>query len=198
MEKLVWSRSSTKAKVMGTIISITGAFVVTLYKVPAIFKASKPSMPLHQPLNLSATNLVSGADSGWVIGGAFFTAQFTLIPLWFIVLTQIMEEYPAELTVIFLYNFCVHFNGFVENIIENAGEEESEEEQLLRQLFNSHVYPDRGRLYIRGCWLGRVSLWSIYDVCNWFRRVVSADEVVNDKGAAVTTVNKGDGKGERD
>ncbi|KAE8707217.1 Nodulin MtN21 /EamA-like transporter family protein isoform 2 [Hibiscus syriacus] len=161
MEKLVWSRSSTKAKVMGTIISITGAFVVTLYKVPAIFKASKPSMPLHQPLNLSATNLVSGADSGWVIGGAFFTAQFTLIPLWFIVLTQIMEEYPAELTVIFLYNFCVHFNGFVENIIENAGEEESEEE--------------------------------VYNC-----KVVSADEVVNDKGAAVTTVNKGDGKGERD
>ncbi|KAE8664052.1 hypothetical protein F3Y22_tig00112857pilonHSYRG00195 [Hibiscus syriacus] len=66
-------------------------------------------MSLHQPLNSSVTNLVSGADSGWVIGGAFFTAQSTLIPLWFIVLTQIIEEYPAELTVIFLYKFSVFY-----------------------------------------------------------------------------------------
>ncbi|XP_039063596.1 WAT1-related protein At3g28050-like [Hibiscus syriacus] len=107
MEELVWSRSSSKAKVMGTIISITGALVVTLYKGPPIFKASKPSMSFHQPLNSF------GVDSNWVIGGAFFTAQFTLIPLWFVVLTQIMEEYPAELTVIFFYNFCVCFMALV-------------------------------------------------------------------------------------
>ncbi|XP_039011699.1 WAT1-related protein At3g28050-like isoform X2 [Hibiscus syriacus] len=115
MEKLVWSSSSSssKAKVMGTIISITGAFVVTLYKGPAIFKASNPSMSLHQPLNSSGTNLVSGANPNWVIGGSFFTAQFTLIPLWFIVPTQIMEEYPAELTVIFFYNFTVCFMALV-------------------------------------------------------------------------------------
>ncbi|GMI98430.1 Usually multiple acids move in and out Transporters 41 [Hibiscus trionum] len=62
MEKVVWNSSSSKAKVMGTIISITGAFVVTLYKGPAIFKASKPSMSLHQPLNLSRTDLVFGAN----------------------------------------------------------------------------------------------------------------------------------------
>ncbi|GMI88805.1 hypothetical protein HRI_002549800 [Hibiscus trionum] len=61
MEKVVWN-SSSKAKVMGTIISITGAFVVTLYKGPAIFKASKLSMSLHQPLNLSRTDSVSGAN----------------------------------------------------------------------------------------------------------------------------------------
>ncbi|GMJ01013.1 hypothetical protein HRI_003770500 [Hibiscus trionum] len=62
MEKVIWNSSSSKAKVMGTIISITGAFVVTLYKGPTIFKASKPSMSLHQPLNLSRTDLVFGTN----------------------------------------------------------------------------------------------------------------------------------------
>ncbi|GMI98179.1 Usually multiple acids move in and out Transporters 41 [Hibiscus trionum] len=117
MEKVVWNSSSSKAKVMGTIISITGAFVVTLYKGPAIFKASKPSMSLHQPLNLPRTDLVSGANLNWVIGGAFLTAQYILIPLWLIVLTQIMVEYPAELTVMFFYNLFVCFIALVVGLV---------------------------------------------------------------------------------
>ncbi|KAE8721217.1 Nodulin MtN21 /EamA-like transporter family protein isoform 2 [Hibiscus syriacus] len=117
MEKLVWSSNSSKAKVMGTIISITGAFVMTLYKGPSIFKASKPSMSLHQPLNLTGTNLVAGANPNGVVGGAFFTAQFTLNTLWYIVLTQIMEEYPAELTAIFFYNSSVCFMALVVALI---------------------------------------------------------------------------------
>ncbi|KAK8711060.1 hypothetical protein V6N13_146362 [Hibiscus sabdariffa] len=109
MEKLVWNSNSGKAKVMGTIISITGAFVVTLYKGPAIFKASTPSMSLHQPLNSSGTN--------WVIGGAFLTVHYILNPFWLIVLTQIMVEYPAELTVMFLYNLFVCFMALVVGLV---------------------------------------------------------------------------------
>ncbi|KAK8711059.1 hypothetical protein V6N13_146361 [Hibiscus sabdariffa] len=117
MEKLVWNSSSSKAKVMGTIISVTGAFVVTLYKGPAIFKASTPSMSLHQPLNSYRTNSVSGANLNWVIGGAFLTVQYILIPLWLIVLTQIMVEYPAELTVMFFYNLFVCFIALVVGLV---------------------------------------------------------------------------------
>ncbi|KAK8687960.1 hypothetical protein V6N13_086749 [Hibiscus sabdariffa] len=117
MEKLVWNSSSSKAKVTGTIISITGAFVVTLYKGPAIFKASTPSMSLHQPLNSFGTNSVSGANLNWVIGGAFLTVQYILIPLWLIVLTQIMVEYPAELTVMFFYNLFVCFIALVVGLV---------------------------------------------------------------------------------
>ncbi|WRX20198.1 EamA domain - like 10 [Theobroma cacao] len=113
MEKLVWKRTSSAAKVMGTIISVTGAFVVTLYKGPAIVIASTPSMSLQQPLNPSKSNLVFGglhsANPNWVIGGVFLTAEYILVPLWYIVQTQIMKEYPAELTVVFFYNLCVSF-----------------------------------------------------------------------------------------
>ncbi|XVF14138.1 hypothetical protein REPUB_Repub09cG0031600 [Reevesia pubescens] len=113
MEKLIWKRTSSQAKVMGTIISIIGAFVVTLYKGPAIVIASTPSMPLQQPLNSSKTNLVFGGlhseNPNWVLGGVLLTAEYILVPLWYIVQTQIMKEYPAELTVVFFYNLCVSF-----------------------------------------------------------------------------------------
>ncbi|XWS40781.1 hypothetical protein CRYUN_Cryun17cG0024900 [Craigia yunnanensis] len=113
MEKLVWKRTSSQAKVMGTIISIIGAFVVTLYKGPAIVIASTPSMSLQKPLSSSTTNLISGglrsANPNWVIGGVFLTAEYILVPLWYIVQTQIMKEYPEELTVVFFYNLCVSF-----------------------------------------------------------------------------------------
>ncbi|XWS30334.1 hypothetical protein CRYUN_Cryun24cG0108400 [Craigia yunnanensis] len=113
MENVVWKRTSSQAKVIGTIISIIGAFVVTLYKGPAIVIASKPSMSLQQSLNSSKTNLISGglhsANPNWVIGGVLRTAEYILVPLWYIVQTQIMKEYLAELTVVFFYKFCVSF-----------------------------------------------------------------------------------------
>ncbi|XVF58119.1 hypothetical protein PTKIN_Ptkin07bG0037300 [Pterospermum kingtungense] len=109
MEKLDWEKTSSQAKVMGTIISIIGAFVVTLYKGPPIVIAFTPIQPLSSP----ETNLASGglhsANPNWVIGGVFLTAEYILVPLWYIVQTQIMKEYPAELTVVFFYNLCVSF-----------------------------------------------------------------------------------------
>ncbi|KAE8657523.1 WAT1-related protein [Hibiscus syriacus] len=101
MEKLVWKRTSSQAKVIGTIISIIGAFVVTLYKGPAIVISSAPSMSLQQPLISSNPN--------WILGGLFLTAEYILVPLWYIVQTQIMKEYPDEMTVVCFYNLFVSF-----------------------------------------------------------------------------------------
>ncbi|XP_021912323.1 WAT1-related protein At3g28050-like [Carica papaya] len=102
MEKIGLKSSSSQAKVLGTLVSITGAFVVTLYKGPPIIIASSPSIALDQPQLLSSS-------SNWIIGGVLLTAEYILVPLWYIVQTQIMKEYPAELTVIFFYNLCVSF-----------------------------------------------------------------------------------------
>ncbi|KAK8652432.1 hypothetical protein V6N13_126465 [Hibiscus sabdariffa] len=113
MEKLAWKRTSSQAKVIGTIISIMGAFVVTLYKGPAIVIASTPSMSIQQPRNSSIpTPVFIGLDSSnpnWIIGGLFLTAEYILVPLWYIVQTQIMKEYPDEMTVVCFYNLCVSF-----------------------------------------------------------------------------------------
>uniref|UniRef100_A0A2P2JZ33 WAT1-related protein n=2 Tax=Rhizophora mucronata TaxID=61149 RepID=A0A2P2JZ33_RHIMU len=99
MESVSWRRTSSQAKALGTIVSITGAFVVTLYKGPPIVSASSPPSLLHQPLHSSNPN--------WILGGILLTAEYILVPLWYIVQTQIMKEYPAELTVVFFYNLLV-------------------------------------------------------------------------------------------
>lgn len=87
MEKLAWKRTSSQAKVIGTIISITGAFVVTLYKGPDIVIASTPSSSLQQHLNPSNRLFVglNSSNTNWVIGGVFLTAEYILLPLWYIV-----------------------------------------------------------------------------------------------------------------
>ncbi|CAA2994609.1 WAT1-related At3g28050-like [Olea europaea subsp. europaea] len=95
MEKLEPSSTSSRAKVVGTLVSISGAFVVTLFKGPSI--NSPPDK--HQILHSSRSN--------WIIGSLFLTIEYILVPVWYIVLTHIMKEYPAELTLMFFYNLFV-------------------------------------------------------------------------------------------
>ena len=84
MEKVVLKRHSSQAKVMGTIISIAGAFVVTLYKGPRIILSSAPTaLSLHHPLPSSHSN--------WVIGSLLLTAEYILVPLWYIVQVTLLH-----------------------------------------------------------------------------------------------------------
>ncbi|KAJ0111719.1 hypothetical protein Patl1_02688 [Pistacia atlantica] len=72
---------------------------------------SSPSVPLTQPQPLHSSN------SNWAIGGLILTAEYIFVPLWYIVQTQIMEEYPAELTVDFFYNLCGLFGSCMNNTV---------------------------------------------------------------------------------
>ncbi|KAI4389077.1 hypothetical protein MLD38_001341 [Melastoma candidum] len=111
MEKVCLKRSSSQAKIIGTIVSISGAFVVTLYQGPSIIIFPKHSHSVEQHLNSSS--------SSWVIGGMFLTAEYILVPLWYIVQAYIMKEYPAEFTVVFYYNLTVSIiAAFVGIILE--------------------------------------------------------------------------------
>ncbi|XP_048433840.1 WAT1-related protein At3g28050 isoform X2 [Pyrus x bretschneideri] len=103
LESAALRKRSSQAKILGTIVSLAGAFVVTLYKGPSIVFANRSqSLSLHQPLlNSTPTN------PNWIVGGLLLTAEYILVPLWYIVQAQIMKEYPNELTVIFFYNVCV-------------------------------------------------------------------------------------------
>ncbi|XP_030469964.1 WAT1-related protein At3g28050-like [Syzygium oleosum] len=101
MEFISLKRRSSQAKVIGTIVSISGAFVVTLYMGPPIIIGTKPSLSLHR--NLHSSNM------DWIIGGSLLTAEYILVTMWYIVQAQIMKVYPDELTVIFFYNLIVSF-----------------------------------------------------------------------------------------
>ncbi|XP_010528268.1 PREDICTED: WAT1-related protein At3g28050 [Tarenaya hassleriana] len=100
MEEVSFKRSSSVAKMLGTAVSITGAFVVTLYKGPVVIALSPPSISLR-------LSRLQSPNANWTLGAAFLTVEYFLVPLWYIVQTQIMREYPAELTVVCLYSSCV-------------------------------------------------------------------------------------------
>ncbi|KAH6774457.1 nodulin MtN21 /EamA-like transporter family protein [Perilla frutescens var. frutescens] len=99
MEKLALSSTSTRAKLVGTIVSISGAFVVTFYKGPSINAASSSAPSLHQ--------LLDSSQSNWIIGSLFLTVEYILVPVWYILVTHIMKEYPSEFTIVFFYTFSV-------------------------------------------------------------------------------------------
>ncbi|KAK3407768.1 WAT1-related protein At3g28050 isoform X1 [Eucalyptus grandis] len=101
MEKVSLSRRSSQAKIIGTVMSISGALVITLYKGLPITHSPKPSLSLYP--------LVHSSNSNWVVGGILLTADYILVTLWYILLKQIMKDYPAELTVMFFYNVIVTF-----------------------------------------------------------------------------------------
>ncbi|KAF8009857.1 hypothetical protein BT93_J0747 [Corymbia citriodora subsp. variegata] len=96
MEEVSLNRRSSQAKIIGTVLSISGASVITLYKGPPVNFTPKPSLSLYP--------LVEASNSKWVVGGTLLTAEYILVTLWNILLTQIMKEYPAELTVTFFCN----------------------------------------------------------------------------------------------
>lgn len=63
MEKLHWGRLSTVAKAIGTVVTITGALIATLYFGPVLLKGSLHSTLSFHPLTRS---------SNWVLGGFIF------------------------------------------------------------------------------------------------------------------------------
>ncbi|XP_042024508.1 WAT1-related protein At3g28050-like [Salvia splendens] len=102
MEKLVVSSSRTWAKVVGAVVSISGAFVVTFYKGPIIINADAP---LSTPLSLYP--VFDSPRSDWILGSLFLTVEYILSPIWCIFLIHIMKEYPSGLTIMFFYSSSV-------------------------------------------------------------------------------------------
>ena len=91
MEKLTINRSSTQAKMVGTITSMAGAMVVVLYKGPTILSDASPTptqpMSLHWPLHF--------VNSQWLIGGLLLATEYILYSFWLILQVHL---YAIELS----------------------------------------------------------------------------------------------------
>ncbi|KFK33141.1 hypothetical protein AALP_AA6G336300 [Arabis alpina] len=90
MEQVMLRSSASQAKIIGTIVSISGALVIVLYKGP----------------KLLAVASFTSFESSWIIGGLLLALQYVLLSVWYILQTQIMEIYPEEISVVLIYNFC--------------------------------------------------------------------------------------------
>ncbi|KAJ9564813.1 hypothetical protein OSB04_000779 [Centaurea solstitialis] len=95
MEKVDIRSSNSRAKLIGTIIAISGAMVFTLYQGPEIFKTIlSPKSP---------DQLLSSQPSNWVLGGLIIFIAGVSSALWSVLQTATAREYPDRLTIVFFY-----------------------------------------------------------------------------------------------
>ncbi|ESQ46986.1 hypothetical protein EUTSA_v10027830mg [Eutrema salsugineum] len=97
MEKISIRKESSVAKVLGTIVSIIGALVVTLY---------------HGPMLMSS-------HSDWVIGGGLLALQYILVSISYLVMAHTMSRYPSAVVVTLVHNvFILVVCAFVSLLVE--------------------------------------------------------------------------------
>ncbi|KAH1054425.1 hypothetical protein GLYMA_08G339700v4 [Glycine max] len=80
MEKVALRSPSTMAKILGSLVSISGALIVVLYKGPIILSTSSP-----QPSPTTDSPMDSTSQTNWVLGGSLLAIEFLLVPIWYIV-----------------------------------------------------------------------------------------------------------------
>ncbi|GMH13367.1 hypothetical protein Nepgr_015208 [Nepenthes gracilis] len=96
MEKLDVRNVSSKAKCLGTVIAISGALIVTLYKGPPLLM---PPKSLH-----SFPELLS-QRSKWPIGCLLLVVTCLLSSTGNILQAAIAKDYPDEMIIVFYYSF---------------------------------------------------------------------------------------------
>ncbi|KAF5741052.1 putative Auxin-induced protein 5NG4 [Tripterygium wilfordii] len=112
MEKLVLKDPGSGAKSVGTLLSVAGALVVTLYKgqpISSVFSSSSSLTGLNSHLLL---------QSNWIIGAIFLVATAFILSLILVVVTWIIKDYPEEMIVVLISSFfvtiqCAIFTLFV-------------------------------------------------------------------------------------
>ncbi|CAN6831869.1 unnamed protein product [Brassica oleracea] len=102
MEQVRLRSSASQAKIIGAILSISGALVIVLYKGPKVLSGASSTPSSSLPISLDQ-NLTS-SDSSWMIGGLFLASQYFFLSVWYILQTRVMEAYPEEINVVLFYN----------------------------------------------------------------------------------------------
>ncbi|KAL8228926.1 hypothetical protein R6Q57_013826 [Mikania cordata] len=111
METIKFGSSTTQAKFIGTVVSVAGAIMVTLYKGPPILSA-------HLKSEISK-NLI-GQPSNWVFGGIFLAIDAIFSSMYIIAQAVVLKKYPAEMIVMFSYCFvCTILSGLTSLIVED-------------------------------------------------------------------------------
>ncbi|KAM7273425.1 hypothetical protein ACFE04_028089 [Oxalis oulophora] len=105
MEKLDIRSSITQVKILGTVVSILGALIVTLYKGPSVFT-------LPQPPTLSSSNLLATTNN-WILAGFFLATACFSLSVWNNFQAIVLEEYPSELTILSFYCFFGTIQCFI-------------------------------------------------------------------------------------
>ncbi|CAE5963654.1 unnamed protein product [Arabidopsis arenosa] len=117
--KLDWRNTSTRAKLMGTIISLSGAFVEELYKGPFIRPASSAS-PTRFLKSVPKLLVYYNLPDNWFLGCIFLAAAVFSVSLFNVVQTGTVKKYPHVMKVASFYSIvgtiqCLIFSLFMES-----------------------------------------------------------------------------------
>ena len=102
MEKVVLRSSSSRAKIIGTVASISGASVVVLYKGAKVLSSphcSSSSVLLQQPLGSPLSN--------WVIGGLLLAMGYVFYSFWYIIQVKIVSNSHGSSGKLFNYMYLL-------------------------------------------------------------------------------------------
>ncbi|XP_065878916.1 WAT1-related protein At5g40240-like [Euphorbia lathyris] len=102
METVDLRRSSSQAKCLGAIVSVAGAFIVTLYKGPALFLNSAKES--HQ-------------KSEWILGGLLMVIVCLLSATWNIAQGATVKQYPEKITIVFFFTLFITIQSAVFSFI---------------------------------------------------------------------------------
>ncbi|XP_050945571.1 WAT1-related protein At3g28050-like isoform X2 [Cucumis melo] len=98
MEKVDLRRSSGKAICVGTILAVSGASLITLYKGPLLLNniSSSNSFEIKQEEDDRHLHLLHSHNSNWILGGFLFLITSLLSANWHIVQTWFVKKYPTK------------------------------------------------------------------------------------------------------
>ncbi|XP_057487535.1 WAT1-related protein At3g18200 [Actinidia eriantha] len=109
MEKVEITRREGLAKVMGTIASVGGATVITLYKGPAFLQQPLPKSPqAHDHVNISSMERQS-----WTWGCVYLLGHCLSWAGWMVFQAPALKKYPAKLS---LTSFTIMF-GLIQFLV---------------------------------------------------------------------------------
>ncbi|XP_076959085.1 WAT1-related protein At5g40240-like [Bidens hawaiensis] len=95
MEKIDIRSSSSLAKLLGTIITISGAMLFTFYQGPEIFNTG--------PSQDSSNQLLLSRPSDWIFGGLILIAGGIVGAIWNVLQSATAREYPDQRTIVFFF-----------------------------------------------------------------------------------------------
>ncbi|KAL2559674.1 WAT1-related protein [Forsythia ovata] len=149
MEEVHLGRFSTISKSVGTVVSIAGAFVVTLYKGPAI---------LNKPLIAgSPIQLLLSSQQNWILGGILLAGASFLTSSWCILQASILKMYPAEMMIVAFYCLFVTIQSATGSLIaeRDLTAWRIEADMGLVAIFYSAIVNIAFRLYVTAWCLSR-------------------------------------------
>lgn len=115
--KFDWKSSGSVARVLGTLISLSGAISLTLYKGPAIRNHSSPSLRAFPAAAVVAAPprllVFSSPHENWVLGCLLFAASSFTLAIWNVVQVGTVKMCPQVMRIVSLYSLF----GTIQSVI---------------------------------------------------------------------------------